>query len=136
MGVLGIDCVKHYCVQLDFEAGKIRFLDLNHIDDTALGKSFPLSFPENAGRPFLRNSSLVEGAGTNTLIDTGYDADGALNPKHFKREVCEGRLIAVGTAAAGGKSGFARLPNCVWHGRDAILDELEERRPTARMVKG
>jgi hypothetical protein len=27
MGILGMDCLRHYCIQLDFAAGKMRFLD-------------------------------------------------------------------------------------------------------------
>jgi hypothetical protein len=27
-GILAMDCLRHYCLQLDFEAGKMRFLDL------------------------------------------------------------------------------------------------------------
>ena len=32
MGVLGYDVLKHYCLQLDFAAGKIRFLDDERAD--------------------------------------------------------------------------------------------------------
>jgi len=26
-GILGVDCLRHYCIQLDFAARKMRFLD-------------------------------------------------------------------------------------------------------------
>src|SRR6185436_15312980 len=35
-GILGMDCLGHYCIQLDFEAGKMRFLDANHLDPAGL----------------------------------------------------------------------------------------------------
>src|SRR5262245_56886340 len=51
MGVLGMDCLKHHCLQLDFEAGKMRFLDADHVNAAELGKAFPLTF--KGGRPFI-----------------------------------------------------------------------------------
>jgi hypothetical protein len=76
MGMLGIDCLKHYCIQLDFAAGKIRFLDPEHVNAVQLGKAFPITWVE--GRPFVHHDGLVEGMGTNSLIDTGYDTDGVI----------------------------------------------------------
>jgi hypothetical protein len=43
-GILGMDCLRHYCVQLDFEAKKIYFLDPKNFPDEDLGKSFPLVY--------------------------------------------------------------------------------------------
>src|SRR6267142_2319586 len=43
-GILGMDLLRHYCVQLDFEAGMIRFLNSNELDVATLGKAFPLTF--------------------------------------------------------------------------------------------
>ena len=42
MGILGIDVLEHYCIQLDFAAGKMRFLDDQHADKSAWGKAFPI----------------------------------------------------------------------------------------------
>src|SRR5258705_204964 len=50
-GVLGMDCLRHYCVQLDFEAGRIRFLDPAQINAAELGKPFPLTLRWNL--PFI-----------------------------------------------------------------------------------
>src|SRR2546425_1499457 len=41
-GILGMDCLRHYCVHLDFESGKMRFLDPDHLGRGNLGKAFPL----------------------------------------------------------------------------------------------
>jgi hypothetical protein len=32
MGVVGFDCLRHYCIQLDFAGGKMRFLDDEQAD--------------------------------------------------------------------------------------------------------
>jgi hypothetical protein len=77
MGMLGIDCLRHYCFQLDFAAGKIRFLDPEHVNAVQFGKAFPITYV--GGRPFVHHDGLVEGMGTNSLIDTGFDTDGVIN---------------------------------------------------------
>jgi hypothetical protein len=76
MGMLGIDCLKHYCIQLDFAAGKMRFLEPEHVNAVQLGKPFPIRWTE--GRPFVHHDGLVAGMGTNSLIDTGFDTDGVI----------------------------------------------------------
>ena len=42
LGILGIDVLEHYCIQLDFAAGKMRFLDDQHADKSSWGKAFPI----------------------------------------------------------------------------------------------
>src|SRR5260221_11812647 len=42
MGVIGMDCLRHYCIQLDFATGKVRFLDPDQLRTDELGKAFPL----------------------------------------------------------------------------------------------
>ena len=76
MGMLSIDCLRQYCIQLDFAAGKIRFLEPEHVNATQLGKAFPITWVE--GRPFVHHDGLVQGIGTNSLIDTGYPTDGVI----------------------------------------------------------
>ncbi|MDE3067515.1 MAG: aspartyl protease family protein, partial [Verrucomicrobiota bacterium] len=41
MGILGMDVLGHYCLQLDFKRGKMRFLD----DQRAVGKDWGKPFP-------------------------------------------------------------------------------------------
>jgi hypothetical protein len=43
-GILGMDCLQHYCLQLDFVAKKIHFLDPDNLQSERLGKSFPLTY--------------------------------------------------------------------------------------------
>ena len=66
-------CMKHYCIQLDFEAAKMRFLDPDHLVATDLGNAFPLTF--NRGHIYLRHAGLLGGTNTNALIDTGWMID-------------------------------------------------------------
>jgi hypothetical protein len=104
--------LRHYCVQLDFEAGKMRFLDSDHMDAALLGKAFPLVFRK--GCPFMRQSSLVGGEGTNLLVDAGYRGDGALESGLFRREIQE--LQSEGKAIHGQHAGRVWFSNCVWNG--------------------
>ena len=115
IGILGMDCLRHYCIQLDFKAGKMRFLDPDHLDTAKLGKAFPLTFSSEGEdrpeliRPFIPRGGLFEGKGTHVLIDTGCDVDGGLRQPSFQRAVEE----QSGVIKAGG---YARLPECVWDG--------------------
>jgi len=112
MGVLGIDCLKHYCLQLDFAAGKIRFLDPNHLETASLGQAFPLNFSQPWHQPLLEDCNLVEAKGKPTLIDSGYHtADGTLNPGQFAAAIRDGAVIPIQN-----RPGWARLPACLWHG--------------------
>jgi len=114
MGVLGMDCLRHYCIQLDFEAGKMRFLDPDPVDAAQLGKAFPLTI--RWGCPFIHHSSLIEREVTNLLIDTGENKDGALNSVLFRREVRGRTLRLDGDTVNGRKPEHAWLPECVWNG--------------------
>lgn len=75
-GVLGMDCLKHYCLQLDFAARKMRFLNPDLAGNTGAGKTFPLTF--KSGRPFIHHPGLLGGKSTHLLIDSGFDGDGAV----------------------------------------------------------
>ena len=113
MGILGMDCLKHYCIQLDFEAGKIHFLDPDHMDAVKLDKAFPLTFSGNC--PFIHFGSLIGEEGTNLVVDSGYRNDGALESGLFQREVLEHRLRVEGDAV-NGHSGRVWFSKCVWNG--------------------
>lgn len=75
-GILGMDCLRHYCLQFDFETEKIRFLDSNKMDTTNLGEVFPLTMSEQGLRPLIHQPALIAGKGTDTMIDTGCHIDG------------------------------------------------------------
>jgi len=93
--ILGMDCLRHYCIQLDFEAGKIRFLNPDQVNTAELGKAYPLTFKWNV--PFIHHVGLLGGSDTNLLIDMGCLTDGL-----------------AGKSAIHGLVQF--LPDCVWDG--------------------
>ncbi len=84
MGILGMDVLENYCIQIDFAAGQIRFLDDKHADKSTWGKPFPITdLNSRDGRPAI-SENLSGKQGPHSLIDTGYTpADGWLMPKHF-----------------------------------------------------
>ena len=94
MGVLGVDCLRNYCIQLDFSAGKIRFLDDNNLDKRALGNAFPL-IARNDGRFNIRDN-LVGREGPSSLIDTGCGFDGWLAPELYREWTNQDSLATVG----------------------------------------
>jgi hypothetical protein len=122
MGLLGMNVLMHYCIQLDFEAGKMRFLDPDQTDAAKLGKAFPLTF-SNEGqstreflRPYIHTGGLIGGEAANVMIDTGYRSDGALESRCFRREVLERRSGAEGDAVDGKDPGRVWFKKCVWDG--------------------
>lgn len=79
MGALGLDILKHYCIQLDFEAGKLRFLDSRQLNVTNLGKAFPLVIHDRA--PFIHCVNPNGGKETEMMIDLGCEDDGVVRPE-------------------------------------------------------
>ena len=79
MGVLGMDCLKYYCIQLDFAADKMCFLDPEHSNQQDWGKAFPLTAFNSGCFSVRENLTGVKGPGS--LIDAGCNFDGWLTPK-------------------------------------------------------
>ena len=114
MGVVGLDCLKNYCIQLDFAAAKMRFLDPNDMQTNDLGKSFPLTISGN--RAFVQEN-FVGVKGVESQIDTGLNFHGVLTPKLYHRWTNTAPEIPAGevcfpTAVFGG----SRYTNMVLHG--------------------
>jgi hypothetical protein len=85
MGLVGLGCLRHYCVQLDFTARKMRLLDPDHPGGGELGKAFPLStFFISLRRLFAVHENLVGAKDAVSVIDTGCNFDGVLTPKLFQ----------------------------------------------------
>jgi hypothetical protein len=120
MGILGMDCLRHYCIQLDFKAGKMRFLDPERVNAAQLGQAFPLTLSSGDEghsewfHPTIHHCSLAGGEDLALLVDTGADCDGLLEPKLFRREVEEQKLRVP--AAAGQEPNNLGLPQRVWNG--------------------
>ena len=85
-GILGMDCLRHYCVQLDFADRKIRFLDPDGMKNEERGNAFPLTISSN--RVFV-DENLLGVKGANSLIDLGDNSDGALAPILFQQALEE-----------------------------------------------
>jgi hypothetical protein len=114
-GILGYDCLRHYCVQLDFAAGKMRFLDDEHADKQTWGKAFPVvALNSKDGRPAVAENLFGE-QGPHSLIDTGYLTDGWLMPKYFRLWTNQAVLP---------EKGQARSPNGLFGGESYSLVSL------------
>jgi hypothetical protein len=83
MGFLGMNVLQNYCVQLDFAAGKMRFLDDKHAGRKNWGQPFPLT---NIGDGcFSINENLAGVKGLGSMIDTGCNSSGWLQPELFRQ---------------------------------------------------
>jgi hypothetical protein len=116
MGMLGFDCLRQYCIQLDFAAGKMRFLDDEHTDKRKWGKAFPIvPLNSNDGRPAV-SLNLFGAQGPHSLIDSGFTTDGWLMPQYFQQWTNQAVLPARGEARwptglfGGVKYPFVSLP--------------------------
>ena len=84
MGILGMDVLKQYCVQLDFASRKIRFLDPDTPAE-GLGQPFVLTGPPEEGIYIRNNLVGNQGSGSLTAIDLGCLGDGWLTPALFQQ---------------------------------------------------
>ena len=94
MGILGMDCLEHYCIQLDFAARRMRFLDDEQADKKGWGKPFPLTELGNGCLSISENLTGAKGPGS--LIDTGAHYDGWLMPDLFQQWTNRAKLPAAG----------------------------------------
>jgi hypothetical protein len=83
VGILGMHVLLNYCIQLDFAARQLRFLDGKTPNRHAWGKPFPLT---DVGDGCVAISENLAGAKDSpSLIDTGYRGDGFLTLELFQR---------------------------------------------------
>jgi hypothetical protein len=102
MGFLGMDCLQHYCLQLDFAARKIRFLDTKRLQTENLGTAFPLtvsSFGDVSTRGDFFGFHDI-----NLLVDTGCTGDGALKSDLFESAVQKKNILVHETKAPNGRT--------------------------------
>ena len=122
MGVLGMDCLRHYCLQLDFNAGKLRFLDPDHLDTTALGRAYPLVYNEEVQsrwgfiRPLMPPGSLIGDDGHLLLVDSGYRNDGALDSGVLRRAIRQAQKSGQGDAVPAQDPGRTWFASSAWSG--------------------
>jgi hypothetical protein len=100
MGILAMDCLKHYCIQLDFQAGRMRFLDPKSLDVTQLGKPYPLKFWLYTPL-YADHVGLAGGKTARSLVDTGWNLDGSVEKG----------------AIPGDTNDWVHLPQCFWDGQ-------------------
>jgi hypothetical protein len=95
-GILGMDVLKNYCIQLDFAAKKIRFLDDERADKKPWGKPFPLK--DYGGEDVSIDENFLGATSPGSLIDTGCGEDGWLTPELFRQWTDRARPPADGLA--------------------------------------
>jgi hypothetical protein len=84
MGILGMDVLENYCLQLDFAAGKMRFLDDQHADKSTWGRPFPIvHLTDDDARPAVAEN-LLGRPGPHSIIDSGYLGDGWFRSNYFQ----------------------------------------------------
>ncbi len=115
MGILGMDCLQYYCIQIDFEKSKLRFLNPTNLRFSRLGQPFQLTFDEQ-GCPQILDGPLL-GAQTNTAtVDLGYyPGDGALKD-HLLTTARAKFPSSAGYAAIFCGTGVFEFPRCEWNG--------------------
>ena len=85
MGILGMDVLGHYCIQLDFAAGKMRFLNDEKADKQTWGRAFPIvGLNAKDARPAVAGN-LFGAQGPHSLIDSGYITAGWLMPQYYRQ---------------------------------------------------
>jgi hypothetical protein len=83
MGILGADCLQHYCVRFDFISKRLDFLDPSSPTNSDWGRAFPL-FPWGDASVAV-HGALAEAQGKGTLIDTGYPGEVMLEADLFQK---------------------------------------------------
>jgi hypothetical protein len=84
-GILGMDVLEHYCIQLDFAARKMRFLDNRRANPQAWGKPFTLAAISASDPRPLVTENLVGAREPRSLIDVGCTGDGWLQPSFYQQ---------------------------------------------------
>jgi hypothetical protein len=113
-----MDCLRHYCIQFDFVAGKMRFLDPEHLDRSELGKAFPLK--RGWGDITYFEGDLFAQGKMRFMLDTGWDGpfDGIVDTNVFERllkkypTVGPDNLQMTTPDGIGSANTFARLNIC------------------------
>jgi hypothetical protein len=117
IGILGMDCLRHYCIQLDFQARTLRFLDSEHLNVAELGRAFPLT---GSGYAYIHHNGLFQEKSAELLVDTGHPLDGMVESGLFQRQVLEQQTDPIALLKDGvvndAVPDLARFPNCVWDG--------------------
>jgi hypothetical protein len=83
MGILGMDILTNYCIQMDFDARKIRFMNYENTKKSPWGDPFPIIYLQD-GCPRI-NDNIIGAPDVGSIIDTGCSYDGWLIPQLFQQ---------------------------------------------------
>ncbi len=129
-GILSTDCLRHYCIQMDFQTGTLRFCDSAHLNTADLGKAFPLT---DSAYTYIQSAGLLQDKAAALLVDTGHPLDGMVEPRPFLQQARQQAAEAIPVAKDGVVThkdpGLARFPNCVWNGNSYTNLLLGKGRP-------
>ncbi len=127
VGILGMHVLLNYCIQLDFAAHRVRFLDSASADKTTWGTPFAL-VDLGDGCVAIREN-FVGAQGPGSLIDTGYRGDGFLTAELFQRWTNHVALAPEGeTRPPQGRLGGETYPD-VFHLNAELLSLGDPPRP-------
>lgn len=140
-GILGMDCLRHYCLQLDFRDRTLRFLDPDHLNGADLGTAFPLDvvpYPmrniKDAAVAFV-DAPLLQEPKVRFWIDTGMHgaADLLLKSGQFQQTLRRQRpdrigeyRVAGGSIQSAKRAHFATLDLCSDTYTDVIVAEIPD----------
>jgi hypothetical protein len=114
--LLGLDVLRNYCFQLDFDARKIRFLDPQSAD-TGRGDAFRLSFSRDGHLVVHKKFLDVR----NCHVDTGAPFDGVIAESGFERALRNQHVFPSAHKLNGMRSQVASFPEAVF-GRNRYSD--------------
>jgi len=81
-GVLGMNFLKNYMVQIDFDKGRLLFFKPADSSDPNWGEELGISY-SSLGTPYI-TGTVIGNVGVDFLIDTGLNYTGDLETKVFK----------------------------------------------------
>lgn len=94
--ILGMDCLSHYCIQLDFEEHRMRFLDSNTLNREELGFAFPLIVTGDVvGVPLVEMQWAANGT-MRFMVDTAFPYSDITLPPALLRPAVQSHA-AIGT---------------------------------------
>ena len=107
-GILGVDCLRQYCIQFDFQSRRMRFLQPDNLNTNTLGRPYPI-ITKNEGIALVA-ANLFGDATMQLVLDTGFSGpfDAMLAPKVFRRLMDE-RKAAGPTFAMSVRDGRSAL---------------------------
>ena len=118
-GILGMDVLKQYCVQLDFTKSEMRFLDDKLANKGTWGDA--ISLADAGDNCFCIQANLTGAKGADSLIDSGCDGDGWLTPELYLQWTNQTTLAS---------NGNERSPNGVLDGQKYYDLNLNEQEPS------